>query len=341
VSWQRVRGHESLVQSFARVVKRGRLAHAYLFTGPPGVGKRLFAEELAKALLCENPPAGRFAACDDCPACHQVAAGTHPDFFTAGRPEDKVELPIEVIRELCQRFSMKSARGRGKVAILDDADDLNDHAANCFLKTLEEPPPRSVLLLVGTNPDRQLATILSRCQVVQFAPLPDPIISDLLRDQGLADAALIDRLVRMSGGSLGRAQALAEPSLWDFRRTFLKGIVKSPADTVGLAQAFMRFVEEAGKESAAQRRRAGLVLGLLTDFLNAVLARSVGATPRLAEQGDLQVLEELVKRLDTEQILALLDRCLEGEMHIDRKVQLVLVLEALVDGLGQRLRSAG
>src|SRR4051812_22482001 len=76
VSWQRVKGHDELVAAFARAVGRGRLAHAYLFTGPPGIGKRLFARELAKALLCESPPAGRFDACDRCPACALVDAGT-------------------------------------------------------------------------------------------------------------------------------------------------------------------------------------------------------------------------------------------------------------------------
>src|SRR5262249_26460614 len=151
VSWQRVRGHDALVQAFDRVVRRGRLAHAYLFTGLPGVGKRLFAEELAKALLCEQPPGPRLEACDRCPACALVDAGTHPDLYVATRPEESLELPIEVVRELCRSFALKSARGRGKVAILDDADDLNVAAANCFLKTLEEPPPRSVLLVIGTS----------------------------------------------------------------------------------------------------------------------------------------------------------------------------------------------
>ncbi len=75
------------------------------------------------------------------------------------------------MRELCQSFALKSARGRGKVILIDDADDLNEEAANCFLKTLEEPPPRSVLILIGSTPDRQLQTIVSRCQVIRFAPL--------------------------------------------------------------------------------------------------------------------------------------------------------------------------
>src|SRR5438270_3335729 len=200
MAWFRVRGHTAVVRLFAEAWRRGRLAHAYLFAGPPGVGKRLFADELARALLCENPPAGRLEACDQCPSCLQVAAGTHPDFFVAVKPEDKLEFPIDVMRELCQSLSLKSARGRGKVAIVDDADDLNEESANCFLKTLEEPPPRSVLVLIGSSADRQLPTIVSRCQVIRFAPLPDPLVAELLRARGVEDAALLGRLVRLAAG---------------------------------------------------------------------------------------------------------------------------------------------
>jgi DNA polymerase-3 subunit delta' len=333
------------------VVRRERLSHAYLFTGPPGIGKRLFAEELGKALLCEAPSRTRLEACDRCAACTQVAAATHPDYFVAGRPEDSLEVPIEVIRELCRSFGLKSARGRGKVAILDDADDLNAAAANCFLKTLEEPPPRSVLLLIGSSADRQLPTIVSRCQVVRFAPLANSQVKRILRTQGVEGPAQVERLARLGEGSPGQALALADPDLWEFRRKLISALVTLPAptsrqreapsasgfDSVALAQAWGRFVEEAGKEAASQRRRAALVLRLLIGFLHSALTQSVGGVPDVPEEEDMQALRELVKRVDSDCLLALLERCLEGDAQIDRRVQLVLVVEALVDALGQKL----
>jgi DNA polymerase-3 subunit delta' len=340
MSWQRVRGHDKLVQAFHRVVRRGRLAHAYLFAGPPGVGKRLFAGELAKALMCESPPGERLEACDRCQSCHLVEAGTHPDFVAAGRPEDALEVPIDTIRELCRAFSLKSARGRGKVAILDDADDLNDAAANCFLKTLEEPPPRSVLILIGTNADRQLPTIVSRCQVIRFAPLPEPLVAELLRAQPLDDPTLADRLARLGGGSVGQALALADPALWEFRGKLLAGLAAPKMDSLGLARQWTEFVEEAGKESGAQRRRAALVLRLLIECFNEALQLQMGAPPRLADPADEQPLRALSDRLDADRLLALLERCLEADVQIDRRAQLVLILEALVDALGQRLAVA-
>src|SRR5205085_1514977 len=151
----------------------------YLFAGPEGVGKRLFALELAKALLCEEPPE-TLTSCGKCSACLLVDAGTHPDLFQISKPEDGNVLDIETVRELCAGFALKSARGRGKVAIVDDADDLNEQAANSFLKTLEEPPAGSVFILIGTSLELQLQTIRSRCQPIRFAPLPSPLVKQIL-----------------------------------------------------------------------------------------------------------------------------------------------------------------
>jgi DNA polymerase-3 subunit delta' len=335
VSWKRVRGHDALVKAFAHARQRGRLAHAYLFAGPPGVGKRLFAQELAKTLLCENSDEGRQEACDRCAACALVEAGSHPDLFQVARPEDSLELPIDLMRELSRNLSLKPARGRGKIGIVDDADDLNDESANSFLKTLEEPPPRSLLILIGTASERQLPTIVSRCQVVRFAPLPEAAVAELLREQGV-EAEQAQRLARLSGGSPGQALLLAEPALWEFRRTLLAGLTAGRIDAA-LSAAWMEFVEEAGKESAAQRRRAAQVLWLLIEFFNDALTLSQGGAPHLEEPDDRQALEAVVKRTDSERLLAVLERCLEAEHQIDRRVQLVLILEALVDTLGQQL----
>jgi DNA polymerase-3 subunit delta' len=389
MSWQHIRGHDSLIQAFDQVIQRGRLAHAYLFVGPAGVGKRLFADELAKALLCEgergraeeekgrrgegenrgsriedrgskiemqprailDPPSSilsdrphdhspltthhslRLEACDRCAACKLVDAGTHPDLQIARRPDDKSEVPVEVVRGLARSLDLKPARGRGRIVILDDADDLNEESANCFLKTLEEPPPGALLILIGTSADRQLPTIVSRCQVIPFRPLPEGIVAGLLTEKGIEDRDFVQRLARLSDGSVSMALALADPALWEFRRNLLNGLTQPRPDGVGLAQEWIKFVEEAGKELAVQRRRAALVLRLLIDFLNDALSMSVGKSPRLAEAADLPLLQKMVKLSDPDRLLAMIDRCLEADVQIDRNVQLVLVLEALVDSL--------
>jgi DNA polymerase-3 subunit delta' len=335
MAWQQVRGHDALIEGFRRAIRRGRLAHAYLFTGPSGVGKHRFAVELAKALLCEGP--GELAACDRCPSCVLVDAGTHPDYYHAARPVDAHEFPIELMRELCQSFSLRSARGRGKVVVIDDADDLNEESANCFLKTLEEPPPGSVLILIGSSPDRQLPTVVSRCQVIRFAPLAPALVEDLLREQEVAEAPLRQRLARLSEGSPGRARQLAVPELWAFRRRLLDELARPSPDGVALARTWMELVEAAGKESAVQRERARLLIGLLTDFLGDVLSLRQRASARRSEADDDTSMRTLAERLDSERILSLLERCLEADMQVERRVQLALVIEGLLDALSQQL----
>lgn len=345
MSWQRIRGHDALVRAFSHVIRRGRLAHAYLFAGPPGIGKRLFAIELAKALLCEHPYAGKrevLEGCDQCPACIQIEAGTHPDFVFAQRPEEKNEFPVELMREVRERFILKPARGKGKVVVLNDAEDFNEESANAFLKTLEEPPPGSVLILITSNLDRQLPTIISRCQVIRFAPLPLAVVEEMLRTQKTEEgepairADLIQRLVRLSGGSLGIAQALADPALWDFRRALVTGLTQSPVKSVELARAWMEFAEGAGKETAGQRKRSRLLLQLLIDFLSDVLALHQGLPPRRTEAEDRPLLDALAALTSSDRVMEMLDRCMEADRQIARYVSLVLCVEALLDALAQR-----
>ncbi|MBM4071842.1 MAG: DNA polymerase III subunit delta' [Planctomycetes bacterium] len=332
MSWQRIIGHQPVIDAFQRARARGRLAHAYLFTGPAGVGKRLFAGELAKAILCESDAnRDKIEACDQCPACALVDAGTHPDWQALARPEDKNVVPIELMQELCQTFALKSARGKGKVAILDDADDLSAEAANCFLKTLEEPPLGSIFILVGSSPERQMATIRSRCQLVRFRPLDAEAMNAWFDQHGI-ESHQRARLTKLSGGSPGQALALADPELWTFRQSLLTALSQPQPDAVALSKSWMEFIEEAGKDTAAQRRRCHLVLQLLMAFLEDALAVSLADLEKPAGE-DAVFLADFCRRVSEETILAMLDRCLEAEFHLDRYVQLALAVESLVDAL--------
>lgn len=333
MSWESIRGHDHWIRAFENVVLRNRLAHAYLFVGPQGVGKKMFARELAKALLCEDSSTtspNPLRACDHCPSCHLIDGETHPDLHLVGRPEESNELPIEIMRDLCRDFSLKSARSRGKIAILDDADDLNDASANCFLKTLEEPPPRSTFLLIGSTRDQQLPTILSRCQVIRFAPLPDEIVTNLLREQG-AEEALIPRLLRLAEGSPGRALELADPELWKFRHQFLQGLVAKPYDAYSLGLTWMHFIEQAGKDLSVQRRLALKLIRLLLAFLGDALTHSLGEKPPWHDPEEEYFLQHFCQKRGPERILELMERCLEAERQIRRYLQLVLVVEGLLD----------
>ena len=331
MAWSRIRGHARQIDSFTRAVEANRLAHGFLFTGPPGVGKKLFAKELAKALLCEAPGATSRHAMS-APGCRLAEPETHPDLVITGMPKDKHEFPIKVMQELCLNLSLKPARGRSRVAIVDDADFLNEESANCFLKTLEEPPPGSLLILLGTDADRQLPTIRSRCQQVKFETLPDDQITALLRELGVTDQHLVGRIVRLAQGSPGLARDLSDAAFWDFRRNFLEELRKPKPDSVGLAKRWKELVESVGKDGAAQRQRSRLVLHLILDAYRQMLLQRDSV---LDDPIEGPLLTELCGRYGTDGILDRIDRCLEAEMQTDRRVQLVLIYKALVDALTQ------
>jgi len=336
VSWHSIRGHDAVVASLKRSLARGRFPHALLFVGPEGVGKRTFALKLAQALLCERAAESDFEPCEACPSCLQVQAGNHPDVLQVERPPDKHDLPIAVIRDLCLDLGLKPMKGTRKVAIVNDADDLNDEAANAFLKTLEEPPPGSILVLIATSAEAQLETILSRCRVVRFDPLSETELTAVLLEQGVtADPVEAARLAKLGEGSVSRAQGLASPAVESFRRDLLDALADPRGfDPPALAKRVHEFVKEGGKESVDQRQRASLLMGELARFFRALLWQTAGLEPPSADPDDRRAIAALAERLGPEDVIVLADRALEAAYHVERKAYMPLILESLTHDLG-------
>ena len=332
MSWQQIRGHDAVRRRFEAAMQVGRLAHAYLFVGPGGVGKKRFAVELAKALLCEGRSV-TFDACDQCAACHLVDANTHPDLIITGRPADKHDFPIDLIQELVQGLSLKPARGGRRITVVDDVNDFNEYSANCFLKSLEEPPPGSLLILIGTDAAFQLPTIRSRCQVIPFGSLSDAMVEVRLREAGIDDATQLQPLVRMAAGSPGAALALADPVLWPVRRKMLDTLAEPKPNAPALAKAWMECIESVGKDSALQRPRALQLVRLAIDLFHLALDASLGRALPADNPVEAGMIQKLSTRLGPAAIMDRLDRLVEAEMHIDRRVQLILAVEAAVDAI--------
>jgi DNA polymerase-3 subunit delta' len=334
-----VRGHDRVVESLRASLRQRRLPHALLFAGPAGTGKYTFARKLAQGLLCETRADVDLDPCEMCPACLQVEAETHPDFIEAAKPEDKHELPISVIRELCDQFALKPARGSRKVAIVDDADDLNEEASNAFLKTLEEPPPGAVLILIGTSPELQLETIVSRCQVVRFDPLSESDIAAILIDQGIAASdSEANRLAALGEGSVSRAIGLADDELERFRRAFIDEIADDRGfDPPALAHRVRDHIEKAGKESVEKRRRASLLVGELARFFPGILWQTAGLAPPCPDPADRRAITSLADRLQPEELFILADRCILADYHIQRRLYVPTVVESLMHDLGKSI----
>lgn len=331
--------HEAVLEFFRRAAGSGRLGHAYLFVGPPGVGKRCFAVRLAQSLLCESAGTVLLGEpCGECPACLQVEAQTHPDYQLAALPDDRQEFPIDMMRQLLQHLALKPARGRHRILIVDDADTLSEEAANCFLKTLEEPPPAALLILLSVNRHRQLPTIRSRCQEVRFAaPSASETARRLLEEKIAPDAETARQLAVRSGGSFETARALADPEFGKVRRMLFDRLSRPGGDLLSASAELVKFVEDAGKDGAPRRRRAMLLLGGVTDLLGDALRLRSGQASRMADADDLAACRCLAERLDEEVLLDALERVLDAEYQVERRLQLALVLEAALDALGRKL----
>ncbi|HSC61145.1 MAG TPA: DNA polymerase III subunit delta' [Rhizomicrobium sp.] len=213
-------GHQAALATASRAIRSGRPPQGWLISGPPGVGKATFAFRIARYLLAygatDRGPEDLSVPPSD-PVSLQVSAGGHPGLLilqrginpNTGKP--MTVLGVDEIRKLASFFGMTSGAGGWRVAIVDTADDMNPQAANALLKALEEPPARAMLMLLSNAPGQLLPTIRSRCQRLDLRPLPDAEIEKQLSVQ-LPDMPAGERamLVKISGGSLGAALALAE-----------------------------------------------------------------------------------------------------------------------------------
>ena len=210
-------GHDRPIGILKRAMANNALAHAYLFSGEQGIGKRLTALALAAALNCAAPgPAG---GCGACASCRKVAAGTHPDVHVLTPETD--EIKIDQVRQVQEELSLKAFEGMRKVLIVDGAEAMNEAAANAFLKTLEEPPGDSLIILVTALPRGLLATIRSRCQELQFQPLPRHLLAAVLREQRGLQEEDAWFLAALSRGSIGRALGMNAEEEREARERFL------------------------------------------------------------------------------------------------------------------------
>lgn len=328
--WEKLRGHQRQVEMFRRAIQRERTAHAYLFVGPHGIGKKLFATNMSQSLFCERIPDSEFEVCGECSACKQMQAGTHPDFLMIGCPEGKRELPIDLLigsREnrgrtgLCHELALRPMSADRRIAVIDDAETMNEASANSLLKTLEEPPPGVILFLLCPETDQILPTIRSRCQIIRFSPLPESDIAELLLESGEVTSSEQARTIsQFSEGNLNTARQLLDSGLLELKNTIEKCLRSSPINSLKSVAAIKAVFDNLGGDTAKERQ-------------NMRWANQFGIE-ELRRQ-----LHESEDHYRMDQLAAMLDRYFDAESHLKQTMPVALCLEALFDELARLSRT--
>jgi DNA polymerase III subunit delta' len=241
-------GHQRQLETLRSAIGNGRLHHAYLFLGSEGVGKRMIAMALAKAIHCVEPNQDY---CGQCVECARITNGNHPDVRLIEPLADKKEISIQQIRELQRELNYRSFSGKQKIAIIDPAVLMNSSAQNALLKTLEEPPVDSLIVLIAPNAGGLLPTLRSRCLRLSFAPLSSAQVAAFLETQHGMQADSAKLLAAMSMGSIGAAANLDKDELIEKRRIWSSMLISLKVGDYNAAsiaaEAFTKNRDEALK----------------------------------------------------------------------------------------------
>ncbi|QDU80296.1 DNA polymerase III subunit tau [Polystyrenella longa] len=335
--WNDLAGHEQQHESFQRAAARDRLSHSYLFVGPAGIGKRTFAHLLTQSLFCDRHPDSDLDFCRECSNCHQFEGGAHPDFFAIGVPEGKSEIPIESFigpREnrgqsgLCHDISLKPMSARRKIAIINDAHLLNESSGNALLKTLEEPPERSILILVAEKEQRILQTIRSRCQMVRFDALSTDQVAGLLVKTGLVDTAeRASEIAPHSEGSLETAREFLQHDWLTLRQQIFKILSQQDFNWVQISSQMLEMVESIGSDNPTQRHATGWALRFVQEYCQDEMNRIVQTIPSgRGTRTEEQQFNQLQK---------MYDRSLVAQQHLEQFLPVGSLIEGLFDELSR------
>jgi hypothetical protein len=333
MSFRGIVGNRELIEALADELAR-RPYHAYLLIGPASIGKAVVAEGLAHAILCERSLGMNFccspehcavrtasgspraraetssARCDCCSACVQIATRTHPDFIYVGRNPKRTEVLIEQVRDLIERLGVRPSRGSRRVAIIDDSETLNTPAQNALLKTIEEPPAHTIIIVVTRNERALLDTMRSRMRPIRFGPLTPAQIQAVLIARTRIPSEKAGAIARLARSSLARAFALAEgtePPMADILKALVDAGNIDFVEAYALAQQFFGTREQAADnfELIARMLEEMLCYKLFQSELNV-------ASPEAAH-----MMNQFTQMMDTRTLATLLHKVLDAHAAVE------------------------
>jgi DNA polymerase-3 subunit delta' len=312
-------GHKQSIKVLLRSLSSGRVAHAFLLAGPEGVGKETAAMSFARALLCSSPAGGD--ACGLCRECRQVSSGNHPDFYIVEPAGSSIK--IEQIRDIQRKVPYLSYQGGRKIFLIRQAEAMTAEAANCLLKTLEEPPADTVFMLISDRPQALLPTILSRCQQIYFKSMTvTEIIQGLVRLKGLADEEA--RLyASLAGGSMGKALSYASGSLLADRDA-----ANALAQSIGVC-SLPEAMDMAEKSSESKAKALFTLDTMARWYRDLMVCRETGDAGCLFNSDRTDVIKTESGRYETTRILEIIGEIELTKRKIEVNANTRMALEAL------------
>ena len=313
----------------SQALSSSRLSHAYLFYGPESIGKKLLAVEFAKALNCLSPETEE--ACGTCDSCRKIEDRIHPDFFfvepTKSTPTAReAVLKIDAIRELQKKLGFLPYQGKAKVAVIDQVEKMNPQACNAFLKTLEEPPSSTILILITSNIYKLLPTMISRCQGIKFNPLPPEAIREILQsqDEEKLNPAEVDLRVGRSKGQVSRALSDEATQTSSYRLAMIDLIRQVSFKRMDLLFQWSKSMAK-GSEPLSQILEE--MLGLLRDL---TFIKSGGSPDQLFNRDLMAELEPVARKKSLSHLLKMTEAVNQTQYALSGNANAQLALETML-----------
>jgi len=283
-------GHEWAVDMLKKHVVHGTMRHAYLFAGPPGIGRRTLALRFAQALNCQSPTAPGIP-CGECRNCKQIAAMQHPDLTIIQADSEGGIIKVDQIRDARHALTLKPYTANYRVTLFLRFQEANDSASNALLKTLEEAPSYAVLILTADNPEQLLPTIVSRCEVLRLRPLRIEEVQQALEDKGF-ETNQSKLIAHISGGRFGYARRLLESeSLLAEREERLNDL--QSLISASRVEKFS-YADKLSKDKDSMRR---VILIWLSYWRDVMLRTAQAGTPLVNVDRNLEI-EDIAQRMD-------------------------------------------
>jgi DNA polymerase III subunit delta' len=337
-SFSRIIGQEAAISFLKKMISKGKIPHAFLFTGIAGVGKTTTALAFCQALNCLEPVDGE--GCGQCRTCRQLISGNFPDFVFV--EPDGQNIKIEQIREVNRGMGFKPVAGAYRIVVINRAELMTVEAANSFLKTLEEPPPGNIIVLKVKEPLDLLPTIVSRCQKIPFRPLPLSVVKEYLTHEAGIDEENAALIAGISDGSLGRAMQVSDGGYLEERQKTISNIIQLPAMSKTQAiELAMEYAQEVKKKEHDDSNNIGLfeLIGIWKTWYRDLIIIKVNGPLSLLINADFsRKLKTLSRNFTIDALLDGFSRLDRAQMDLMRNPNIGLMMEDLFLGLNRSAR---